>query len=73
MPPRYTDAELLVKAKANIERNLGNVVIGEDGKDTIEENMYALAFDAIWDAGVRGSRAVALAEKAYEDYKNFTD
>lgn len=68
MPPRYTDEELLAKALANIERNLGNVVL-EDGEEVVEESAYNLAFDALWDAGVRGDRASRLAERACEEYK----
>lgn len=49
-------------ARDNVERHLGDVCDADDDPDTIREEIYVLAFDAVFDAGASAEAARRVAE-----------
>lgn len=56
-----TNKEMNDLAWGAVERNLGNVVDGEDSADAIYDEAYTLAFDALANAGVSHATARGVA------------
>jgi hypothetical protein len=59
----FTDDELRDIARGNIERHLGDVCEGEDSADSIYDEAYTLAFDALHDKGVNDDKARTIAQE----------
>jgi hypothetical protein len=55
---------LLEIARGNIERHLGDVCEGDDSADSIFDEAYTLAFDALADAGTPHDVARTVAKEA---------
>lgn len=68
------DAEMLAAARDNVDRNLGTVLDGRElSAEGIREEVYALAFDAIYDRYAVYGRcssadAAAIARIVANDY-----
>lgn len=60
--------ELKEIARGNVERHLGDVCEGEDSADSIYDEVYTLAFDALHDAGVPDETARSIAKELAMDH-----
>lgn len=63
-----TLAEMEALARANVDLHLADAV-AEDGEQSLFENAYVLAFDALHDAGVDNKTARAIAEVVASAFK----
>jgi hypothetical protein len=58
-------------ARGNVERHLGDVCDGDsDSPDSIYDEVYTLAFDALHDAGVPDDTARSIATELGQSYAN---
>lgn len=61
---KMTEDQMFELARGAIERHLGDVCEGEDSPDSIYDEAYTLAHDALVSAGIDTRTACTIAQQA---------